>query len=207
MYIPSRYREESRRELAAFMERNSFAAIVSVSEGQPVATHLPLSVTHNGTDIILKGHFAKANPQWRLLDNSEMLVIFTGPHAYVSPMLYDRRDSVPTWNYQTVHAYGQARIISGAEDTAALLAELILQNDPAYLEQWNSLPDRYRDGMMQGIVGFELLVTRIEGAAKLSQNRSLADQQRVAASLLQSEDPAARATGAEMQRRLLEGQD
>lgn len=207
MYIPSQYREENSSELVAFMERNSFAAIISVSEGQPVATHLPLSLTRNGTDIILKGHFAKANPQWRLLDNSEMLAIFTGPHAYVSPALYERRDSVPTWNYQTVHAYGQARIISSAAETAALLAELIEQNDPAYQEQWNSLSDRYRDGMMQGIVGFELLVTRLEGAAKLSQNRSLPEQQRVAAALLRSEDSAARATGAEMQRRLLESKD
>src|SRR5690606_20360932 len=94
-----------------FMRRHGFAVVVSASEGRPAATHLPLTVKVEGEQVFLHGHFAKANPQWRGLEEGEVLAVFSGPHAYVSPRHYDAVESVPTWNYLAVHAHGEARVI------------------------------------------------------------------------------------------------
>src|SRR5690606_23062498 len=104
VYIPSRFREDDREWQLEFMRRHGFAVVVSVSEGRPAATHLPLTVKVAGEEVFLRGHFAKANPQWRGLEDGEVLAVFNGPHAYVSPRHYDAFESVPTWNYLTVHA-------------------------------------------------------------------------------------------------------
>lgn len=202
MYIPNLFREDDADGLLDFMRKHAFATVVSVGEGVPVASHLPLTATLEDERVVLRGHFARANPQWRVVDKGEVLAIFTGPHAYVSPMHYDKRESVPTWNYLAVHAYGRARVVDGEADMEALLNELIAQHEPGYQSQWEGLSERYRSGMMQGIVGFEVQVARLEGKVKLSQNKSLEEQQRIAAALLRSEDAVARATGAEMRRRL-----
>lgn len=206
MYIPNAYRTDDLATLVEFMAANSFATIVSVIDGAPFASHIPLVVTCQDGVVTLSGHFAKANPHWRAL-GGETLAIFTGPHAYVAPALYEKRESVPTWNYVAVHAYGTPRIITAADERAALLDLLGASfdyYDPAYAAQWDGLSDKFRDGMLNGIVGFELVVTRIEGKHKLSQNRSQADQESVAHALLQSADPPARGVG-ELMRRNLEG--
>jgi transcriptional regulator len=205
MYIPNHFREDDREELVAFMRRHDFATVVSILDGESVATHLPLVVTCEGEEVILRGHFAKANPQWSALDNSSTLAIFAGPHAYVSPAHYDKRESVPTWNYLAVHAHGQARLVDG-EAAERLLDDLIAQHEPPYQKQWDGLSDRYRRGMLQGIVGFEMRVGRLEGAAKLSQNKSREEQERIIRSLLESGDQSERDTGAEMRRRLKRAQ-
>lgn len=201
MYIPSLYRQSDTEEMIAFMRHNAFATVVSVQDGAPAATHLPLSVSRRGDDILLRGHFAKANPQWRGFEESDTLVIFTGPHAYVSASHYDREESVPTWNYLAVHASGRARLVDAA-DALTGLHELIDSNDASYRRQWDSLSDRYRDGMLAGIVGFELPVARLEGKKKLSQNKSQAERERIARSFESSTDSTIRATGHEMLRAL-----
>jgi transcriptional regulator len=202
VYIPKLYREEDTSQLVAFMREHNFATVVSSLQEEPVATHLPLAVTQRDEQIILTGHFAKTNEQWRALERGKTLCIFTGPHAYVSPKLYDKRESVPTWNYLAVHAYGEARLIDDDEALEELLAQLIGQHEPGYQKQWESLSERYRDGMRRGIVGFEMPVTRLDGKAKLSQNKNLAEQERIAVALGESQDAAAKATGEEMARRL-----
>jgi transcriptional regulator len=187
--------------LREFMRRFSFAVVVSVSEGRPVATHLPLTVKVEGDLVLLRGHFAKANPQWRDIEGSEVLAVFNGPHAYVSPRHYDAFESVPTWNYLAVHAYGEARVSRDPAANEELLYELIGANEPGYRDRWEQLPERYREGMLRGIVGFELRVTRLEGKAKLSQNKTEEERRRIAEALASSEDPVERATGEEMARR------
>lgn len=182
------------------MQRHSFATIVSSADGALHAAHLPLTV-HEGEGVCLRGHFAKGNPQWRMLEGGETLAIFTGPHAYVSPEHYDKFESVLTWNYLAVHAYSEARLLEPALVTASV-ADLVAQHEPAYQNQWDNLSERYKEGMMRGIVAFELRVTRLEGAAKLSQNKTAVEQQRIAKALCGNDDPDAAATGAEMQRRL-----
>jgi transcriptional regulator len=201
MYIPNANRMDDRAEMVAFMRANSFATLVSLLDGVPVATHLPLIVRAEGEQITLTGHLARANPQWNGFAVVPSLAIFTGPHAYVSPSLYEAHESVPTWNYIAVHAYGAPVIQTASETRATLEAsmeEMIAAYEPAYQMQWESLSERFREGMLRGVVGFTIAVTRLEGKAKLSQNRSAMDQHTVAAALLASDDPAARATGVAM---------
>jgi transcriptional regulator len=211
MYIPNAYREDNLETLVAFMRAHSFATLLSVIEGAPFATHLPLVIRLEadsqgaGSQVLLTGHLAKANPQWRSLEQGEALVIFGGPHAYISPALYEKRESVPTWNYIAVHAYGQVRLRptdQAAAEVRRMLEEMIETFDANYLAQWGELSDKFRDGLMQGIVAFEMRVTRLEGKYKLSQNRSLVDQHTVAHALLQSTDPLAAEIGAAMQNNL-----
>jgi transcriptional regulator len=201
MYIPKSNREDDPATLANFMQANSFATLVSVLDGVPYATHLPLILTLAADVITLTGHLAKANPHCAALDSGEALAIFSGPHAYISPAHYEAQESVPTWNYIAVHAYGRPATVRASDDSAALermLAAMIATYEPAYQAQWQALSPRYRAGMLQGIVGFELVVTRLEGKYKLSQNRSLRDQQQVMQGLDASADPAARATATAM---------
>jgi len=187
MYIPDHFREDDRSTLVAFMRANSFAILVTTLDGSPIATHLPLVVEVAGEALVLRGHVAKANPQWRTFASAEALVIFHGPHAYISPANYESKHSVPTWNYIAVHAYGVPRIIEAKE---AMLEAMIAQYEPAHQAQWESQNQKYKQGMLGGIVAFELAVTRLEGKAKLSQNRPEGDQCRVIESLGQSDDPA-----------------
>jgi transcriptional regulator len=209
MYIPRAYRQEDMQELVAFMRAHSFITLVSVLDGAPFATHVPVVVQREGDTVTLQGHLARANPQWQAFAAGESLAIFSGPHAYISPSHYEQRESVPTWNYIAVHAAGPVQTLHAADSRPALeqaMRQMINAYDGAYEQQWDSLPERYRAGMLQGVVGFTLTVTRLEGKAKLSQNRSAADQQRVAAALEGSPDPAAQAVGAAMQRGLEERQ-
>ena len=205
MYIPKPYREDDTATLVAFMRANGFATLVSVLDGALWATHLPLVVDDRDGVVTLTGHVAKPNPHWHAFGADESLVIFNGPHAYVSPALYEKEESVPTWNYVAVHAYGIPRAISyedAPERMQAMLEGMIDQYDGAYQGQWQSLSDKFRRGMMSGVVGFEMTVTRLEGKYKLSQNRSLADQHNVAQAMLERVDTVERAVGEIMQRRL-----
>lgn len=190
MYIPRMNRINDIDVMIAFMQKNNFAIVVSSSDDVPVATHLPLTITQLDEEIILRGHFAKANTQWQQIDTQEVLVIFTGPHAYISPTHYDKHESVPTWNYVAVHAYGKPTIVtsdSHPKQMDTLLNELIESHEPSYKAQWDSLSPTYREGMKKGIVGVEIAVSRIEGKAKLSQNKTPDEQNRIGHSLLQSE--------------------
>lgn len=205
MYIPNAFREDDLEKLVGFMRANSFATLVSVLDGLPVASHVPLVVRWQEDVVQLIGHLAKANPQWEAFGNGESLAIFIGPHAYISPSLYEKRESVPTWNYIAVHAYGTPRVITLADSRHVLeemLGAIIETYDPSYKGQWNDLSEKFRDGMMNGIVAFEMPVTRLEGKYKLSQNRSFADQERVAQSLLQSAEPTISGIGESMKANL-----
>jgi len=205
MYIPNPYRQDDVETLVDFMRANSFGTFVSILDGAPVASHIPFVVSYGDGVVKLRGHLARPNPQWKAFESGESLAIFTGPHAYISPSLYEKRESVPTWNYIAVHAYGAPQIITLADSRAALDAimnVMIESYDPAYKAQWHELSGKYRDGMLNGIVGFEMMVTRLEGKYKLSQNRSLRDQQHVAQALLRSDDPTIAGVGAAMQRQV-----
>jgi transcriptional regulator len=137
-----------------------------------VATHLPLVVKEQGEHGLLEGHFAKANPHWQSLAGRETLVVFPGPHSYVSPTLYVEELSVPTWNYIAIHAYGTLELVEDEARKGELLAGLIQANEPAYAPRWNAMPDGFRRTMLAGIVGFRIPIARIEGKFKISQNRA-----------------------------------
>ncbi len=187
MYIPKVNEVQDRTILLEAMRESSFAILIGplnadIESAQHHASHLPLVIKDEGAHGILEGHFAKANPHWQSLANRNTLVVFHGPHSYVSPALYAERVSVPTWNYIAVHAYGTLQLIENDRAKESLLFSLIEANEPAYLEQWRSLPASYRHAMLAGIVGFRIPIARVEGKFKLSQNRPENDREAVHAS-------------------------
>ena len=179
MYIPPFNKFEDWQQAISFMQRYSFATIISVTDGLPVGTHLPFVVKQDGEKIILLSHFAKANPQAADIINSRALVIFTEPHAYISPKNYEKEQNVPTWNYLAVHAYGQCTLLEGEENKASLLEETIKYYDTAYLAQWNGLTAEYKHKMMNGITAFRIAVDDLQAKAKLSQNRSGTERENI----------------------------
>jgi transcriptional regulator len=184
MYTPKFNQITDRAILLEAMRAYSFAILMgpttSAEPGAPAqATHLPLIVKDEGPHGLLEGHFAKANPHWSALAGRETLVVFPGPHSYVSPSLYVEELSVPTWNYIAVHAYGTLSLVEDDAGKEALLDGLITMHDPAYLEKWRALPAGYRRTMLGNIVGFRIPIARIEGKFKLSQNRNPQERRNV----------------------------
>ena len=195
MYIPEHFRVEDRDAAIAFMRANPFAILVSTTDAGPFATHAPVVISESGERLTIRGHVAQANPHWRYLQADPMsLMIFHGPHAYVSPSNYATRETVPTWNYGAVHAYGNARTYSAPEELRAMLHDLIPTFEAAYEEQWAGLSDAYRQRMLSHVVGFEMAVTKLEAKFKLSQNRTKQEQQQIIDSLGRSPDSAVSGT-------------
>ncbi|WP_295796021.1 FMN-binding negative transcriptional regulator [Mucilaginibacter sp.] len=188
MFIPSVNKFEDTDEIVAFMQRYSFATIITAKDGIPIATHLPFIITRVDDKVILKSHLAKANPQSEDIVNNKSLVIFTEPHAYISPKNYEKELNVPTWNYLAVHAYGNCVILDSEEEKAALLAETIKYYEADYLKQYESLSDDYKHKMMKGIVAFQIIVDDLQAKKKLSQNRSEKEREHIVESLGKSED-------------------
>ena len=178
MYVPRHFNENDAEKLAAFIDENAFGVLVTTSEGRPFASHIPfLYERESGT---LLGHVARANPQWRhFSDASEVMVLFQGPHAYISPSWY-LAPGVPTWNYAVAHVYGSARAL---DDPSRIkdIVERLTQN----YERNNQPPwaPAYDQGMLQAIVGIEIRIKEVQGKFKLSQNRSAADRSAVVSRL------------------------
>ena len=194
MYIPPFNRMDDRETLTTFMRGHPFATLITTADGSPYATHLPFIIEDDGEAITLKAHLSKANPHWRHFDSeNESLVVFQGPHAYIAPRWYESREAVPTWNYAAVHAYGTPMILDD-DATLDVLSSLIDAFDPNYREQWDDLSQEYRSNLRRGIVGFEMRVSRLEGKFKLSQNRPVADQERIIRELSVSDDSNAAET-------------
>jgi transcriptional regulator len=194
MYIPKAFREEDLNTLYNLMQKYSFATLITQHGGVPFATHLPFILnTRRGPKGTLLAHMARANPQWHDFNNEqEVLVIFQGPHAYVSPSWYEVELSVPTWNYAVVHAYGIPRLIEDSEVLYKLLQILIKTHEARFERPWLfQLPHDYLQKMMRGIVGFEIEITRLEGKFKMSQNRTESERENVIAALQKSIDTLA----------------
>jgi len=182
MYSPPYNRIEERAELLSFMRAHSFCLLVSGAGGELAASHLPCIVEQRGAALALVMHMARANPQWQAFFDDEVLAVFTGPHAYISPRWYERRPAVPTWNYAAVHAYGKVSVVEGEAKHAAL-AKLVAAHDPAWQPEFDRLPADFLRDMLGGIVAFEIAVTRLETRWKLSQNRGRREQELIIAQL------------------------
>jgi transcriptional regulator len=196
MYSPAYNRLEDRGELLAFMQANSFAVLVTGTGGTLHASHLPVMVHQQGEDVVLDMHMAKANAQWKEFFDDEVLVVFSGPHAYVSPRWYVEQERVPTWNYAAVHAYGMPKVIADARLKYENQRRLVAALDPQWLPTFDALRKEYVERMLDGIVNFQIRVTRLETRWKLSQNRSRREQELIAAQLEKSADSAERALAA-----------
>jgi transcriptional regulator len=196
MYSPSYNRIEDRTELLEFMRANSFAVLVTGTGGTLHASHLPVQVKSDAEKIVLDMHMARNNPQWQEFFDDEVLVIFSGPHAYVSPRWYEDAERVPTWNYAAVHAYGVPKLMNDKEIKYQSQRQLVASLDPQWLPRFDALRPQYVEQMLNGIVNFEIALERIETRWKLSQNRSRREQELIAAQLEKSADSAERALAA-----------
>ena len=196
MYSPPYNRVEDRAELAAFMRANSFAVLVTGTGGTLHASHLPVRVSGHDPKIVLDMHMAKNNPQWKEFFDDEVMVVFAGPHAYVSPRWYEEEQRVPTWNYAAVHAYGVPAVVSEKSRKYESQRRLVAEMDPQWLPKFDSLGNDYVDRMLEGIVNFEIPVARLETRWKLSQNRGRREMELIADELAKSDDSVERALSA-----------
>jgi transcriptional regulator len=175
MYIPQHFSQDDPAILLEVMQQYSFATLVSNCDGAPFVTHLPVSARMEAGVVRIGGHLARANAHWKALEGDpQALVIFQGPHTYVSPTLYRSKDRVPTWNYIAVHASGRAAVSHAAEDKLAQLSELIALHEPAHRAQFDAIRTDLRDGLINAIVAIDITVEKLEGKFKLGQHR-LAD--------------------------------
>jgi transcriptional regulator len=176
MYIPEAFAVADQAILFDFIDRHGFATMVSVIQGVPFATHLPILLDRDRN--LLLGHVARANPHWHDFDGiRESLFIFQGPHAYVSPSWYAVAPAVPTWNYAVVHVSGAPRVLADEASLEPILARLVDKYEGTAETAWQyDLPDDYRRKLLHGIVGFEVPIARIEGKFKFGQNRSAEDR-------------------------------
>lgn len=139
-------------------------------------THIPMVLHRNeGEYGVLYSHFAKANPHWKVLEGQEVLVIFSGPHSYISPSWYAHALAVPTWNYAAVHAVGKVALLDG-EQTLAVVEEVVRQYEPELLVDRSIITNEYRDKLLSGIVGFKVKLSSIQCKLKLGQQRTKDDQ-------------------------------
>jgi transcriptional regulator len=191
VYLPPVFTEARREVLIAHIERHDFGLLINHGQTGLVASHIPFLVERDGEELHLLGHLARPNPQVADLakfseaEGGEVLTIFGGPHAYISPGWYADGPAVPTWNYVDVHAYGTLRLIDDDAWLRLVLRRLSDRHEARSPEPWRmqDLPEPYMRGMVKGIIGLDIAVTRLEGKYKLSQNRPAVDRPRIAAAL------------------------
>jgi transcriptional regulator len=204
MYIPKNFLTVDQDEIVAFMKAYSFATIITAKANLPTATHLPFIISTRDDNVILTSHFAKANSHWEDLKDHKCLVIFNQPHAYISPVNYEKELNVPTWNYIAVHAYGDARLITEEQPTFDVLEATINNYESGYLKQWENLPVDYRLKLAKGIVAFEITITDLQAKKKLSQNKTEKEQKNIINALSISQDKNERDIAAYMRKNIPE---
>ncbi|MDX2205202.1 MAG: FMN-binding negative transcriptional regulator [Hyphomicrobiaceae bacterium] len=192
MYTPEQFKVEDVAEMHALMRANPFATLVTHGPEGLIATHLPVVLKADGESPLgrLECHLARPNSHWRLFDPAlEALLIFHGREAYIRPGWYPSKaetaKAVPTWNYEAVHAYGRIELQTGKDWLLRHVGELSEQQEAPFTERWSTsdAPESYMDVMLRGIVGLSLSLVRLEGKAKMSQNRELRDRAGVVSGL------------------------
>ena len=190
MYLPEHFKEERAEVLHGLMRAHPLAALITTGSRGIEANHLPFLV--DAENNILRGHLARANPQWQNLEpGATALAIFQGPHSYVSPNWYPAKQehgrAVPTWNYAVVHAWGELLVYSEPARLLAFLEQLTAEHEAGEPQPWKpaDAPNAYIEGQLRAIVGIELRITRIEGKWKMSQNQPPANRAGAAEALRQ----------------------
>jgi transcriptional regulator len=175
MYIPNIFKMTEITHKHQFIDEFGFGVVISSADGLS-GTHLPF-VLHadEGEQGVLYTHCAKANPHWKDLEGQNVLVIFTGPHGYISPSWYTTKPAVPTWNYTAVHAYGVASLLD-PHQTLEAVEQVVDKYEPQLLVKRDIVTDHIKHKMLAGIVGFKIALTKLEGQLKLGQNKNKDDQ-------------------------------
>lgn len=187
MYTPPSFVENDLKTLHDFMDQHSFVTLISADGQEPFASHLPLLIERDrGTQGVLTGHFARANPHWQMANGQRVLIIFHGPHAYISPGWVQSTTMVPTWNYATVHAYGVLRAVDDPNHVRDILTRMVSKYESPREQPWSMdlADDGYIERMTSAIVGFEVEIDRLEGKWKLSQNHSAERREQIISGLI-----------------------
>lgn len=193
MYIPGYFAEDDAETIAGLIAAHPFGVLVTGAAAAPFATHLPFLVEKRGDETILVAHMARANPHWQMFEEGgEALVVFQGPHGYVSPNWYASEGRVPTWNYAAVHVRGVPRLVTPAR-AIEIIAALTGHFESGLPRPWSmdELPPERRDAMLRALVAFEVPMTRVEGKWKLGQNMGAADRAGAASGITASGGDAA----------------
>lgn len=180
MYIPSAFAETDAAKLFDFIEANSFGLLVSHLDGQFFATHLPLLLDRDGKPRgNVLGHMARANPQWRELSGQDVMVVFNGPHVYISPTWYESENVVPTWNYVAAHVYGKCELVDDQE-TAAIVERYVSFYERSMPRPWTiDTRQPFFEKLVRMVVGFRVEIARVEGKFKLNQNHPVERREKV----------------------------
>jgi transcriptional regulator len=201
MYKFPYYTEQDEQKVIAFMKENAFAMITGFGEKYPVATQIPLEVELKENKIFLHGHIMKMTDHHNAFEKNEnVLVVFTGPHCYVSASWYTNPQTASTWNYMTVHAKGKI-IFTDEEGTYNAIKSLT--NKYEGLETaaaFNKMPKEYILPMLKAIIGFTIEVESLENTFKLSQNRDEASQKNIIEQLKKRGDENSVAIASEMEK-------
>lgn len=193
MYNPKYSKKNDLNLIYKVLNENAFATLVTNDGGKIEATHLPFLIEKSGETFKLTAHLARANPIWKNFKN-EVVVIFQGPHTYVTPAWYKNPLNVPTWNYVSVHCYGSARLVENAPDIKKILTDTVHFFETAYKSNWKyELPEKFEDSLIKAIIGFEISVTKVEAKFKLSQNREPVDYEGVIKGLSARKDEMSQA--------------
>jgi transcriptional regulator len=200
MYIPDLYKNENQQDIEQFLHENGFAILINQTNGKLWGTHTPLFLEKHTNKLILSGHISAENPQAQsLTNNEEILVIFNGPHSYISSSWYDH-ENVPTWNYIAVHMYGKIKLLN-FEQTVASLKKLVdkyekPQQNPIRIEDLSEKTMR----QARSIVAFEIEITQIEAKKKLSQNRDDKNYKNIINELEKTSDSNSKQVATEMRK-------
>jgi transcriptional regulator len=203
MYKFSHYTEQDHEKVIAFMEANPFAIITGIGEQYPVATQIPLEIKIVNDKIVLQGHLMRKTDHHIAFEkNNQVLVLFTGPHCFISASWYTDPLVGSTWNYMTVHAKGRMSFMdeAGTRDAVKKVSDKFegTHSQGAF----DQLPEGYISQMMKAIVGFSIEVESLDNVFKLSQNRDVASQKNIIEQLKQRGDDHSVMIAEEMQRRL-----
>ncbi len=177
MYLPEAFSAKDLRELDRLAAYNAFGTLVSQIDGAPFASHLPVLYRRAGEQVKLTGHWARANPQWRDIEQQRVMFIFHGPHAYISPRWYvEPEKNVPTWDYAVAHVYGRVRLVQEPTELERIVTALAEQYEAGAEKPWR-LEDTGEAGRarLKAIVGFELSAEAIQVKLKLNQNHAPAN--------------------------------
>ena len=181
MYLPRHYAVTDRQQLHDFIKGNGFGILFSGNGPEPVASHLPFILDESaGEQGTLLSHMAGANRQWRHADGQQVLTVFQGPHAYVSPTWYQDPETVPTWNYVAVHVYGILKVVQDQERIQNILARITDYYEASLPQPWQAeFTSEYAQQMVKRIVAFEIEIDKMQGKWKLNQNHPEERRRRV----------------------------
>ena len=207
MYMPDLFAVNDRQTQIDFIRTTGWGYLTGVIDDEPYVTHLPFLVAGGTGEEKLVAHMARANPHWESFANGKpQLVVFPGPHTYITPSWYNADKAVPTWNYTTAHVYGTPVVIDDPQTVYAGQQDLVNHYEAQFDMPWRmeDVDTNFIDGMLRAIVSFEIPIERIQCKFKLSQNRPAEDQQRVVDALESSTDANAKAVAGLMKTHVLE---